>query len=122
LELKKGMSAIGEYELELGKRLNAGLKEIKGLKVYGITEEERFNWRCPTFSFTFEGYTSDDICRKMNEAGIFVWNGLEGFGALELVKYLDLMKIGGLLRVSIEHYNTEEEIDRFLEVLRALAG
>jgi len=122
LELKKGMSAIGEYELELSKKLNAGLKEIKGLKVYGITDEERFNWRCPTFSFTLEGYTSGDICRKMNEAGIYVWNGEEGFGALELVKYLDLMKIGGLLRVSIEHYNTEEEIDRFLEVLRTLAG
>jgi len=122
LELKKGMSAIGEYELELSKKLNAGLKEIKGLKVYGITDEERFNWRCPTFSFTLEGYTSGDICRKMNEAGIYVWNGEEGFGALELVKYLDLMKIGGLLRVSIEHYNTEEEIDKFLEVLRTLAG
>jgi cysteine desulfurase family protein (TIGR01976 family) len=122
LELKKGMSAIGEYELELSKKLNKGLKEIKGLKVYGITDEERFNWRCPTFSFTLEGYTSGDICRKMNEAGIYVWNGEEGFGALELVKYLDLMKIGGLLRVSIEHYNTEEEIDRFLEVLRTLAG
>jgi cysteine desulfurase family protein (TIGR01976 family) len=122
LELKKGMSAIGEYELELSKKLNKGLKEIKGLKIYGITDEERFNWRCPTFSFTLEGYTSGDICRKMNEAGIYVWNGEEGFGALELVKYLDLMKIGGLLRVSIEHYNTEEEIDRFLEVLRALAG
>jgi cysteine desulfurase family protein (TIGR01976 family) len=122
LEIKKGMSAIGEYELELSKKLNKGLKEIKGLKIYGITDEERFNWRCPTFSFTLEGYTSGDICRKMNEAGIYVWNGEEGFGALELVKYLDLMKIGGLLRVSIEHYNTEEEIDRFLEVLRALAG
>lgn len=120
LELKKAMEAIGEYELELGKRLNKGLKKIKDLKVYGITKEKDFDKRCPTFSFTLKEYTSAEICKKMNEEGIFVWNGEEGFGALELVKYLDLVKRGGLLRVSIEHYNTAEEIDRCLEVLNTL--
>jgi len=121
LELKKAMSAIGEYELNLGIRLNRELRSIEGLRVYGITDESRFNWRCPTFSFTLEGYTSADICKKMNREGIFVWNGEEGFGALELVKYLNLLEKGGLLRISIEHYNTIEEIDRFLEVLNTLA-
>lgn len=120
LELKKGMSAIGEYELELGIRLNHGLKNISGLKVYGITDEGKFNWRCPTFSFTLKGFTSADICRRMNSEGIFVWNGEDGFGALELVKYLNLLERGGLLRVSIEHYNIKEEIDKFLEVLNTL--
>jgi len=120
LELKKAMSAIGEYELELAKRLNEGLSEVKDLRVYGITDEKDFDKRCPTFSFTLKGYTSVEICKKMNSEGIFVWNGLEGFGALELVKYLKLVERGGLLRVSIEHYNTEEEIDKFLEVLNTL--
>ena len=53
----------------------------------------------------------------MNEKGIFVWGGDWGIGAYELVKYLDLIKIGGLLRVSLVHYNTEEEIERFLIAL-----
>ena len=117
LELKKAMSAITEYELGLGIKLNEGLKNKKGLKVYGITNPDNFSWRCPTFSFTLEGYTSEQICKKMNEKGIFVWNGEEGFGAYEFVKFLDLIKIGGLLRVSIEHYNTEEEINEFLKEL-----
>ena len=56
----------------------------------------------------------------MNENGIFVWNGEEGFGAYELVKYLDIVKTGGLLRVSLEHYNTSDEIEKFLEVLESL--
>ncbi|MFC2145100.1 cysteine desulfurase-like protein [Actinomycetota bacterium] len=120
LELKKAMSAIGEYELILGKNLNKGLKEVEDLKVYGITDEEHFDKRCPTFSFTLKDYNSADICKKMNSEGIFVWNGEEGFGALELVKYFNLVKRGGLLRVSIEHYNTEYEIERFLEVLNTL--
>jgi cysteine desulfurase family protein (TIGR01976 family) len=119
-ELKKAMSAIVEYETELGIKLNDGLNEKNGLRVYGITDPARFDLRCPTFSFTLDGYTSAEISKKMNEEGIFVWNGEEGFGAYELVKYLDIYKIGGLLRVSLEHYNTFKEIDRFLEVLKKL--
>jgi selenocysteine lyase/cysteine desulfurase len=63
---------------------------------------------------------SEEICKKMNDNGIYVWNGEDGLGALELVKYLDIIKTGGLLRVSIEHYNTELEIDKFLEVLNKI--
>ncbi len=117
LELKKGMSAIAEYERVLGERLNIGLKKIKGLRVYGITDENKLDGRCPTFSFFLEGHTSEELCRKMNKENIYVWNGVDGFGALELMKHFDLVKRGGLLRVSIEHYNTIEEIDKFLEVL-----
>jgi cysteine desulfurase family protein (TIGR01976 family) len=122
LELKKGLSAIAEYEKKLGERLNAGLKKIKGLTVYGITDENKFAWRCPTFSFFLEGYTSEELCRKMNKEHIYVWNGVEGFGALELMKHFDLVKRGGLLRVSIEHYNTVAEIDRFLQILGKIAA
>jgi len=120
LELKKAMAAIAEYERILGLNLYEGLKGKKGLRIYGITDISGFNWRCPTFSFTLEGYTSAQICRIMNENGIFVWNGEEGFGAYELVKKLDVVKSGGLLRVSLEHYNIMEEIDSFLRVLDKL--
>ncbi len=122
LDLKTGMAAVAEYELGLSKLLFKGLKDIKGVNVYGITDIERFDERCPTFSFTMDGLTSADICRKMSGEDIYVWNGEDGLGALELVEYLDVVKIGGLLRVSIEHYNTEAEINRFLEVLDSLSG
>jgi cysteine desulfurase family protein (TIGR01976 family) len=120
LELKKAMSAIVEYERMLGLKLYEGLKKKEGLKVCGITDPDNYKWRCHTFSFTLKGYTSAEICKKMNEKGIFVWNGEEGFGAYELVKYLDLVKTGGLLRVCLEHYNTVAEIDAFLEELYSL--
>lgn len=120
LEMKKALAAIREYEIMLALKLNDGLKKKKGLKVYGITDPEDFKWRCPTFSFTLDGYTSVEISKKMNKKGIFVWDGKEGIGAYELAKYLDLIKIGGLLRVSLVHYNTLEEIESFLEVLHML--
>ncbi len=121
LHLKTAMAAISEYEYGLSKKLNSGLKEIEKLKVYGITDSERLQSRCPTYSFTIEGITSAELCKKLSDEGIYVWNGEDGLGALELVEYLDIVKIGGLLRVSIEHYNTVAEIERFLEVLNAIS-
>ncbi|UCB45057.1 MAG: cysteine desulfurase-like protein [Spirochaetota bacterium] len=119
--LKAAMAAIAEYELGLSKKLNEGLSQIKNLKVYGITDPERLNQRCPTYSFVLEGKTSEEICKRMSDEWIYVWNAEDGAGALELVEWLDVVKKGGLLRVSLEHYNTEGEIDRFLEVLRSIA-
>jgi cysteine desulfurase family protein (TIGR01976 family) len=121
LHLKTAMAAIAEYELWLSERLNKGLKEIDRIKVFGITDPLRLRERCPTYSFIMKGMTSAEICRKMSEEDIYVWNGEDGLGALELVEYLDIVKKGGLLRVSIEHYNTEAEIDRFLEILESLS-
>lgn len=121
LSLKTGMAAIAEYELGLSRRMNKGLKEITKLKVYGITDQQRLTERCPTYSFTLGGITSAEICKRLSDKDIYVWNGEDGLGALELVEYLDIVKIGGLLRVSIEHYNTEAEIDRFLDVLDSLS-
>ena len=121
LELKKGMSAIAEYERTLSIDLNAGLKQINDLRVYGITDENDFDKRCPTFSFYLNGHSPEEICKKLNEENIYVWSSPEGFGALELMKHFDLVKKGGLLRVSIEHYNTISEIKKFLEVLNKIA-
>lgn len=121
LNLKLGMAAIAEYELGLSRMLNQGLKDIGHVKVYGITDPERLGERCPTYSFTTDWMTSADICRKMSGEEIYVWNGEDGLGALELVEYLDIVKIGGLLRVSIEHYNTKAEIERFLGVLEGIS-
>jgi cysteine desulfurase family protein (TIGR01976 family) len=119
--LKAAMAAIAEYELGLSEKLNEGLGQIRKLKVYGITDPKRLTRRCPTYSFVLEGKTSEEICRRMSEQGIYVWNGEDGCGALDLVEWLDIVKKGGLLRVSIEHYNTEDEINRFLDVLRSIA-
>ena len=120
LQLKKGLAAIAEYELGLSAQLNEGLKKVPGLEVWGISDAARLAQRCPTYSFQLAGFDSNELCRRFNDHGIFVWNGVEGFGALEFVKHFRLIESGGLLRVCIEHYNTPEEVQYFLECLESI--
>ncbi len=54
LELKKGMAAIHAYELELGRALLSALGSIPGLRLYGLTDENRLQDRVATFSFRLE--------------------------------------------------------------------
>jgi selenocysteine lyase/cysteine desulfurase len=115
LDLKTGMAAIRAYETELCKRMLAGLQEIPGIQIYGITDPARLDRRVPTLSFTLEGISPQEIARRLNDANIFAWAG--NFYALAVTERLGLEGHGGLLRVGLVHYNTAEEVDYFLGVL-----
>jgi len=69
----------------------------------------------PTFSFTLEGLTPNEVARRLDAANIFVWDG--NFYALAITERLGLEEHGGLVRVGLAHYNTAEEIDTLLGVL-----
>ena len=114
-DLKAGLAAIRAYERELCQRLVAGLGEISGLRIYGITDPARFDQRVPTVSFTLEGLTPRQVARRLDMANIFVWAG--NFYALAVTERLGLEDHGGLLRVGLAHYNTAEEVDTLLGVL-----
>ena len=115
LDLKASLSAIRAYERELCQQLVAGLKEIPGLRIYGITDPDCFDQRVPTVSFTMEGLAPQEIARRLGEANIFTWDG--NFYALAVTERLGLESQGGLLRVGLAHYNTSEEVNTLLGVL-----
>lgn len=114
-ELKVGLAAIRAYEREQCQRLVAGLQEIAGLRIYGITDPAHFDQRAPTVSFTLEGLTPNEVARRLDAANIFVWDG--NFYALAVTERLGLEDRGGLVRVGLAHYNTAEEVDTLLGVL-----
>jgi cysteine desulfurase family protein (TIGR01976 family) len=114
-DLKAGMAAIHTYGQELCQRLVAGLQEIPGLRIYGITDPALFDRRVSTVSFTLEGLTPNQVARRLNEANIFVWDG--NFYALAVTTRLGLEEQGGLVRVGVVHYNTAEEVDTLLGML-----
>ncbi|MGC9333487.1 MAG: aminotransferase class V-fold PLP-dependent enzyme, partial [Anaerolineae bacterium] len=118
LELRAGMEAIRQYERGLCQRLVAGLQEIPGLKIYGITDPGRHGERVPTVSFTLEGLGPREISQRLSEANIFAWAG--NFYALAVTQRLGLEEQGGLLRLGLAHYNTADEVDTLLEVLADL--
>ena len=115
LQLKTAMAAIKEYEKKLFVRLMTGLREIPGIHLYGITDLGRFDYRTPTVAFTIDGKTPREIAEYLGRNNIYVWDG--NYYALALMDRLGLEAHGGAVRVGLAHYNTAEEVDKFLRVL-----
>jgi len=117
------LAAYGEmvrYERGLCERLILGLKTIRGLKLYGISDPERFAQRCPTVAVRIEGFTPLELSTRLGECGFFTWDG--NYYALNLSERLKVEKDGGFLRIGLFHYNTAEEVDRFLARLREIVS
>jgi cysteine desulfurase family protein (TIGR01976 family) len=118
-QLKAAMAAIRAYERPLVERLVAGLSEIPGVTIYGITDADRFDRRVPTVAFRMQQHTPAQVAERLGQAGIFVWDG--NYYALAVSQRLGVEGQGGMVRVGIAHYNTAGEVDRLLETLRAMA-
>ncbi len=115
--LSVAFSAIEEYESELCWNMIQGLQGIRGLKIWGITNPSMKKHRAPTVSFTHPSMTAEQIGAALADEGIFAWAG--NFYALELSEALGL-EPEGALRVGLLHYNTAEEVERFIEVLSGI--
>jgi len=109
--LKEAYIAIENYERGLCLEMIEGLESVNGLKIWGITEPERIAERSPTISFTHPRMTASEIGKKLAKRGVFVWAG--NFYALELTESLNL-EPEGVLRAGLLHYNTIEEVNRFV--------
>jgi len=116
--IEAAYAAIHEHERALTERMMAGLSKIPRLKIYGITDPARFNDRCATFAVRIDGHTPLEIATKLGDHGFFTWDG--NYYALNLTEHLDVEKSGGFLRIGLVHYNTAEEVDRFLLALQEI--
>ena len=115
--LSVAFCGIEEYESELCWNMIQGLKKIDRLKIWGVTDLSMKKHRAPTVSFTHPSMTAEQIGSALAEEGIFAWAG--NFYALELSEALGL-EPEGALRVGLLHYNTVEEVDRFIEALNGI--
>jgi selenocysteine lyase/cysteine desulfurase len=111
-------SAIRQHESALAKHLYTGIQQINGATVYG--QDFSSTGRAPTIAFTLSNMTAEVICRQLGECGIFAWDG--HFYAIRAAEILDVLNIGGVVRMGIVAYNTREEIDYTLEQIRLLAS
>ena len=103
------------YEQSLGERFLTGLTRMNSATLFGPPTMEG---RVPTFAFTLQGHSPQEIERHLAERGIFSWSG--NFYAVETVAHLGLAEQGGLVRVGMCHYNTVEEVDLLLAALREI--
>jgi len=115
LHTHAAIDCLFAYEKILAERLVAGLQDIRGVTVQGITNPEAMHRRVPTVSFTHDEQAPAETARALGERNIFVWNGHNY--AIEPAKALGILDSGGAVRVGPVHYNSAEEIDELLNAL-----
>lgn len=118
--LRRAMLAIKRYEQTLSRAVLDGLETIPGISIRGITERDSLVDRVPTVIFAVDGQTPEAVARALGEAGIYVWDG--NYYALAVMERLGYEESGGLVRVGPVHYNTHEEVNRFLTELEHIAA
>ena len=112
------MSIISNYETELISKLLEGLLSIPRFKVFGITDPNRMSERAPTVSFQVAGATSIEVAQRLGDQGVFAWHG--NYYALPLTESLGT-EPAGMVRLGCMHYNTLEEVERTLDLLRTMS-
>jgi len=134
---RHGMDRIEAHEAALTKRLLAGLAELRTVRVMGSCDPNRTQDRLGVVTFTVDGvYHALVAAILAYEHGVSVRHGC--FCAHPLIKRLlripkeeeerlegslragDRREIPGGVRVSIGIHNDAEDVDRFLEGMRAI--
>jgi cysteine desulfurase family protein (TIGR01976 family) len=113
----RAMEAIRAYEETLSRELLSVLGECKAT-IYGVAEQSRLQERVPTLCFNLPNAAPASVTEACSEAGIGIRDG--HMYAPRLMKRLGVPQETGVVRASLVHYNTIEEIHRFGNVLRDL--
>ena len=113
--LLDAMRTVEEHEARLADRFRAALQEMPGVTVYAAPDGVR---KTPTVAFRVDGREPIEICRHAADHGYFIAAG--DFYASTLSRKLGLAETGGFVRAGLAPYNTEEEVEGFIQVLRGL--
>ena len=120
LNLVAAMKAIRAYEFELSRELIEAIQAVSSTHIHGITDMKRLDERVPTVSFTLTGKHPRAIAEALGKDGYYVWDG--NYYALAVTERLGIEASGGMVRVGAAHYNTLDEVARFGEALKKIAG
>ena len=114
-KLTSAMKAVEEQEAALAENFRRALRDIPGVTLYAAPDGVR---KTPTIAFTLQGKAPEEICLQMLEHGFFIAAG--DFYASTLAEKLGVGDSGGFIRVGLAPYNTEEEVERFVEALERI--
>lgn len=104
---KIGMQNIEQREQELREYLISRLKEIKEVKIYNEKSQSGI------VTFNYEGIFPQDLAIYLDKYNICIRAGSH---CAKILK--DELKIKNTCRISLYFYNTKEEIDYFIKVLK----
>ncbi len=106
-----GMENVLEHEKKLLSYCLEKMENIKEIEIYGPSLSKRVS----VIPFNLKGIDFHDVAGMLDSEGICVRSGRHCTHPL-----LDFLGIEGSVRASFYIYNTEEEIDRFIEALKRI--
>lgn len=118
-KMQTAFDAFETHENALAEQLLAYLRNQPRVRIIGLPEatSER---RMPTISFMVNGMRSETVVLHTDQFGIGIRFG--DFYAKRLIESLGLDAWGGVVRVSMAHYNTSTEIDTLIRHLDEVIG
>jgi cysteine desulfurase / selenocysteine lyase len=105
-----GMDAVRQHEIEITAYALERLKEFDDIKIYGPTDP---NIKGGVISFTFETIHPHDLGQLLNESAVAIRAGHHCCQPL-----MNDLGVSGTARASFYIYNTNEDVDKFIEALR----
>ena len=114
-KMDKIFEHIGRHEERISKPLINYLAEHPDIKIIGKDTADR-EQRVPTISFVHRKMKSDEIVEKVDDYRIGIRFG--DFYAKKLIEDAGLKEKNGVVRVSLVHYNSLDEVKRLIWVLK----
>lgn len=113
----RGLDEIHSHEIDLTAKLQNGLSEIKGVKIWGTRNLER---RVATMSMTVANYDAGDVGTILDvDYGILTRTGLH---CAPLIHEHHGSVPRGTVRFSIGPFNTEEHVDAAVKAVAEIAA
>lgn len=112
----RAYTRLEAHENRLAEKIRANLSLLPKVKLFQAGPDVP---KTPTVAYTVEGMDPMKVCRTIiDEASVFIANS--HFYAWTLAEKLGIHSTGGWVRAGLSPYNSEEEVDRFIEAMGRL--
>ncbi|MBW2177916.1 MAG: aminotransferase class V-fold PLP-dependent enzyme [Deltaproteobacteria bacterium] len=109
---------FSQHETHHANRILDAIRAIPGSRIIGQNHAETGS-RAATIAFTVNGMTAQNVVDRLVQKEIAVRNG--DFYAVRCLEGLGIKDIeDGIIRISLVHYNSEQDVNRLVEGLGAL--
>ena len=116
-KIEKVNGLIAQHEEELANPLLAYIDSRDDIRLIGKNKIENKN-RAPTIAFTIKDKSSMEISSELVKHGIATRN--DNFYAWRCLKALGIDTEDGVVRTSMVHYNTHEDVDKLINALKKI--
>jgi len=115
LKIERVNDLISKHEEEIANPLLAYLNSRDDIRLIGKNKIENKN-RAPTIAFTINKKSSKEVSSELVKNGIATRN--DNFYAWRCLKALGIDTEDGVVRTSMVHYNTHEDVDKLIKALK----